>query len=156
MPKTPLSVVVSNTLKEYVPAVLVFLGFFAAWELSTIVFNIPEFILPPPSKTIYVLYINLNIIIQHSYATLQSTLIGFGMSIAFGLALGLAVGYSSVVYKAVYPLLVAFNTIPKVAIVPILVIWFGVGKVPATLTAFLISFFPIVVNVCSSPGHNRA
>jgi len=147
MLRTPLSVVVSNTLKEYAPAVLVFLGFFAAWELSTIVFNIPEFILPPPSKTIYVLYINLNIIIQHSYATLQSTLIGFGMSIAFGLALGLAVGYSSVVYKAVYPLLVAFNTIPKVAIVPILVIWFGVGKVPATLTAFLISFFPIVVNV---------
>ncbi|MEM2766515.1 MAG: ABC transporter permease subunit, partial [Candidatus Caldarchaeum sp.] len=63
------------------------------------------------------------------------------------LGLGLAVGYSAIIYRAVYPLLVAFNTIPKVAIVPILVIWFGVGKVPAILTAFLISFFPIVVNV---------
>ncbi|MEM2024607.1 MAG: ABC transporter permease, partial [Candidatus Caldarchaeum sp.] len=79
--------------------------------------------------------------------TLESTLIGFAMSIVFGLGLGLAVGYSAIIYRAVYPLLVAFNTIPKVAIVPILVIWFGVGKVPAILTAFLISFFPIVVNV---------
>jgi NitT/TauT family transport system permease protein len=53
------------------------------------------------------------------------------------------------VYKATYPLLIAFNSIPKVAIVPVLVIWFGIGSVPAVLTAFLISFFPIVVNVAT-------
>jgi len=147
MPKNSIAEALSSSLRDYVPPALVFLGFFLFWEGATIIFSIPEYILPSPSRVVETLLLNLNIILLHSYATLESTLIGFLMSIAFGLGLGLAVGYSALVYRAVYPLLVAFNTIPKVAIVPILVIWFGVGKVPAILTAFLISFFPIVVNV---------
>ena len=63
------------------------------------------------------------------------------------MGLGLAVGYSTLVYRALYPLLIGFNSVPKAAIVPVLVIWFGIGTIPAILTAFLISFFPIVVNV---------
>lgn len=147
MSKQPLSTLFISTLKDYGLPAAVFVGFFAVWELTARVFTIPEFVLPAPSRIFEVMFANLAIILRHSYATLESTVIGFGMSIVFGLALGLAVGYSAIVYRAVYPLLVAFNTIPKVAIVPILVIWFGIGKVPAVLTAFLISFFPIVVNV---------
>ncbi|MEM1943473.1 MAG: ABC transporter permease [Candidatus Caldarchaeum sp.] len=147
MAKQSVSSLVAAAVKEYGLPVLVFAGFFVGWEAATVALNIPEFILPPPTKVIQSLDKNLDIIIKHSYATLEATLIGFGMSIVFGLGLGMAVGYSNIVYRAVYPLLVAFNTIPKVAIVPILVIWLGVGKVPAMLTAFLISFFPIVVNV---------
>jgi NitT/TauT family transport system permease protein len=63
--------------------------------------------------------------------------------------LGVLVGSSKVVYKALYPVLVGFNSVPKVALVPILVIWFGIGSVPAIITAFLISFFPVVVNVAT-------
>ena len=74
---------------------------------------------------------------------------GFALAVAVGLALGLAVGASPLVYKACYPLLVGFNSIPKVAFVPVLVVWFGIGTVPAILTAFLISFFPVVVNVAT-------
>ena len=80
---------------------------------------------------------------------LLTTLAGFGLAVAVGLALGLAVGASPLVYKACYPLLVGFNSIPKVAFVPVLVVWFGIGTVPAILTAFLISFFPVVVNVAT-------
>ncbi len=54
------------------------------------------------------------------------------------------------IYKAVYPLMVGFNSIPKVAFVPVLVVWFGIGTVPAILTAFLISFFPVVVNMATA------
>jgi NitT/TauT family transport system permease protein len=77
------------------------------------------------------------------------TLLGFTLAVAFGLALGVLIGASALMYAALYPLLIGFNSIPKVAIVPILVIWFGIGAVPAVLTAFLISFFPIVVNVAT-------
>ncbi|MDW7977506.1 MAG: ABC transporter permease [Candidatus Caldarchaeum sp.] len=147
MSKQSLSSLAVSALKDYGLPFLVFLAFFVGWEAAATLFNIPEFVLPSPSKIIASMQKMFDIILRHSYATLEATLIGFGMSIVFGLGLGLAVGYSAIVYRAVYPLLVAFNTIPKVAIVPILVIWFGVGKVPAILTAFLISFFPIVVNV---------
>ncbi len=77
------------------------------------------------------------------------TLAGFGLAVAFGIALGLVLGASRFFYAGFYPLLVGFNSIPKVAVVPILVIWFGVGWLPAVLTAFMISFFPIVVNVAT-------
>jgi NitT/TauT family transport system permease protein len=65
------------------------------------------------------------------------------------LLLGVAVGSSVLVYNGLYPVLIGFNSIPKVAIVPVLVVWFGIGAVPAIITAFLISFFPIAVNVAT-------
>ena len=67
----------------------------------------------------------------------------------FGLAGGVAVGSSRWIYQGFYPALIGFNTIPKVAVVPILIIWFGVGTIPAIITAFLLSFFPILVNVAT-------
>jgi NitT/TauT family transport system permease protein len=73
--------------------------------------------------------------------------IGFLIAVAFGLAAGVAIGSSTLVYDSFYPALIGFNSIPKVAVVPILVIWFGVGTIPAIITAFLIAFFPILVNV---------
>jgi NitT/TauT family transport system permease protein len=75
--------------------------------------------------------------------------VGFALAVGFGMFLGVAVGSSKMVYRAFYPVLVGFNSVPKVALVPILVIWFGIGTVPAILTAFLISFFPVVVNVAT-------
>jgi hypothetical protein len=67
-------------------------------------------------------------------------------AVGFGLFAGVALGSSTLVYDGFYPALVGFNSIPKVAVIPILVIWFGIGTVPAIITAFLISFFPIMVN----------
>jgi NitT/TauT family transport system permease protein len=80
---------------------------------------------------------------------LVTTLFGFGLAIVGGVLLGVAVGFSTLVYSGLYPLLVGFNAIPKVALVPILVLWFGIGAVPVVVTSFIISFFPIVVNVAT-------
>jgi len=85
----------------------------------------------------------------HSLHTLWMTLAGFAIAVAFGILLGIALGASRIVNAGSYPLLVGFNAIPKVAVVPILILWFGVGWVPPVMTAFLISFFPIVVNVAT-------
>ena len=125
------------------------LALIALWELACVGFGIPKFILPAPSDVWAATTEYARPILQHSWQTFLTTMIGFALAVAFGLALGVLVGASRTIYDALYPLMVAFNAIPKVAIVPILVIWFGIGTVPAIITAFLISFFPIVVNVAT-------
>ena len=71
------------------------------------------------------------------------------MAVAFGVVLGVIVGASPLAYRALNPLLIGFNSIPKVAVVPVLVLWFGIGTVPAVISAFLTAFFPISVNVAT-------
>lgn len=124
-------------------------GFFLVWEALGKLFNVSTFILPEPSEIAFATWEFRRQIGFHSFHTAWMTLAGFGIAVAFGLLLGLALGMSRFVYAGFYPLLVGFNSIPKVAVVPILVIWFGVGWIPAVLTAFMISFFPIVVNVAT-------
>jgi NitT/TauT family transport system permease protein len=128
---------------------LVALGMLIAWELACRIFHIREFILPAPSMIARSLVEFRGPILEHSWWTLVTTLLGFALAIVGGVLLGVAVGFSALVYSGLYPLLIAFNAIPKVALVPILVIWFGIGAVPVVLTSFIISFFPIVVNVAT-------
>ena len=119
------------------------------WEFVCRVFGIPEFFLPTPTAVARATYEYWPAIYRNSWITLQTTMIGFGLAVGFGLLLGLAIGWSRTIYAGIYPLMIGFNAIPKVAVVPILVLWFGIGFIPAVLTAFLISFFPIVVNVAT-------
>jgi NitT/TauT family transport system permease protein len=138
--------------RKLVRAVLpwfVIIGMFVVWELATRLFHIPEFVLPPPSAIFASLWQWHVQILENAWQTLIRTLIGFGFAILIGGLGGIALGSSRVVYESFYPALVGFNSIPKVAIVPILVIWFGIGTVPAVITAFLLSFFPILVNVAT-------
>lgn len=128
---------------------LVIIAMFGIWEIGCVVFKVPEFILPAPHD-IYAAAVRWwQPLLQDSLVTLYATLAGFGMAIVAGVLLGVAIGSSTLVYKGLYPLLIAFNSIPKVAVVPVLIIWFGIGVLPAIITAFLISFFPIVVNVAT-------
>ncbi|MFP4138844.1 MAG: ABC transporter permease [Halomonas sp.] len=119
------------------------------WEVTIRLFQVPEFIFPGAWATAQALVTHASPIALHSWQTLWTTLAGFALGVAVGLGLGFIVGSSRFLYHASYPLLVGFNAIPKVAFVPILVVWFGIGSVPAILTAFLICFFPIVVNVAT-------
>lgn len=128
---------------------LVMAGLFLAWELACAVFAIPPFILPAPSDVAASFAKWWQPLLQDGMQTLFTTAVGFVLAIGAGLLLGVAIGSSALVYRGLYPLLIGFNSIPKVAVVPVLIIWFGTGSLPAIITAFLISFFPIVVNVAT-------
>jgi NitT/TauT family transport system permease protein len=119
------------------------------WELACRALHLREFVLPAPSVIARAFVTYADPILYHSGWTLFITLLGFGCAIIGGMLLGMAIGFSALVYQGLYPLLVAFNAIPKVAEVPILVLWFGIGAVPAVITSFIISFFPIAVNVAT-------
>ena len=125
------------------------LGFFVVWQVFCDLLNIDSFILPTPVEVAKSLMTYTGPIMANAMQTLMSTLVGFAIAVVFGLLLGLIVGASKTIYDGLYPVMIGFNSIPKVAIVPVLVIWFGIGTIPAIVTAFVISFFPIVVNVAT-------
>ncbi len=128
---------------------LVITALLAVWELACVVFDLPEILLPRPSRVFVVFWQRFDILLAFCWDTLWTSLMGFLLAIAGGMLLGMAIGASAFVYSGLYPLLIAFNAVPKVALVPILMIWVGVGALPAVITAFVISFFPIVVNVAT-------
>ena len=125
------------------------LALFLFWELVVLALAMPPTILPSPMAVFSAIVEYWPPIWKNSLQTLYTTTLGFLIAVAAGLLLGLFIGWSKTIYAGLYPLMIGFNAIPKVALVPILVIWFGIGAVPAVLTAFLISFFPIVVNVAT-------
>ncbi|HEX2554063.1 MAG TPA: ABC transporter permease [Microvirga sp.] len=125
------------------------IGFFLVWEFACRFLGVSPFVLPSPTSVLAAIWEYRTQLAYHGFHTLWMTLAGFGLATGFGLLLGMALGASRIVNAGSYPLLVGFNSIPKVAVVPILVFWFGVGWLPPVLTAFLISFFPIVVNVAT-------
>ena len=127
----------------------VIIGIFVVWELLVRGFAIPEFVLPAPTAIFASFWEWRGPILEAAWDTLVVTVIGFAAAIIVGLLGGIALGSSRLVYEACYPALIGFNSIPKVAVGSILVIWFGIGAVPAIITAFLISFFPIMVNVAT-------
>ncbi len=105
--------------------------------------------LPRPSEIITTLIARMPAIWPHAAQTLYETLIGFGLGVAIGVVIGVVVGSSKLAYDVAYPLLIGFSSIPKIAVVPIFVLWFGAGTVPAVLTAMILCIFPVVVNVAT-------
>jgi NitT/TauT family transport system permease protein len=119
------------------------------WELTCILLAVPSFVLPRPSIVAISLYQNFGTIWFHAERTLLTTLLGFAFAVVVGVILGILVGSSRLIYQGLYPVLIGFNSVPKVALVPLMVVWFGIGYVPAVLTAFMLSFFPIAVNIAT-------
>lgn len=128
---------------------LVVVAIFLLWQLFVDAFRIESFVLPSPTEIFAAGWQWKGPILVNSWQTFMTTAVGFVAAILFGLLAGIAIGSSPLIYDGFYPALVGFNTIPKVAVVPILIIWFGVGSIPAMITAFLLSFFPILVNVAT-------
>ncbi|MEI8157039.1 MAG: ABC transporter permease [Burkholderiales bacterium] len=119
------------------------------WQILCSALEVSEFIFPSPWR-IWTQFMEFkSIIAAHAWRTYWVTMAGFGLAIVVGVLLGFVIGSSRLAYAAVYPLMTGFNALPKAAFVPILVVWFGIGVGPAILTAFLISFFPIMVNIAT-------
>ncbi len=123
------------------------IGLVIVWEATVRIFEIPRVAVPSASESFYAIYEYRVGLWHNAMTTLIATVLGFGIAVVFGVGMGIAIGVSPTAYAALYPLMVAFNSIPKVAIVPILMLWFGIGLGTATITAFMLCFFPIVVNM---------
>ena len=139
----------SPAAQQNLLSLMTLVGFFALWELACVAFSISSLILPKPSQIATVLITKMPLLWPHTAQTLYTTLVGFGCGVTVGIVLGMLIGSSKLAYNVAYPLLVGFSSIPKVAVVPIFVVWFGAGTVPAILTSAVISIFPVVVNVAT-------
>jgi len=128
---------------------LLMLAIVILWQVICMAFQVSEFIFPSPWLILTQFIEFSGVIAMHAWRTYWVTMAGFGLAIVVGVLLGFLIGSSRLAYAALYPLMTAFNALPKAAFVPILVVWFGIGAGPAILTAFLISFFPIMVNIAT-------
>jgi NitT/TauT family transport system permease protein len=139
----------SREMKHRLASAALIIGFFVAWEVICRVFNVSSIVLPKPSEILTTLVARMPAIWPHAAQTLYETLVGFGLGVAIGVVIGVVVGSSKLAYDVAYPLLIGFSSIPKIAVVPIFVLWFGAGTVPAVLTALILCIFPVVVNVAT-------
>ena len=138
----------NKTTERFAPWVVLAVALLL-WQLIVTVFNIPDYIFPSPWQIANELVQFKEALLKSAWQTFWVTMVGFGLSIVVGVLLGFLVGSSRLAYAAFYPIMVGFNAVPKAAIVPILIVWFGIGVGPGILTAFLISFFPITVNIAT-------
>ena len=139
---------VSRRFERWSPLILL-AAVLLLWQLVVAGFSIPEYIFPSPWQIALQFVEFKSALLEAAWKTFWVTMLGFGISIVVGVMLGFLIGSSRLAYTAIYPLMVAFNAVPKAAVVPILVVWFGIGLGPGILTAFLISFFPITVNIAT-------
>lgn len=119
---------------------------FALWEVAVWLTNIPAYLIPAPSMILKRLIADWAIILPHTWVTSGEVLIGFGAAIVISIPTAAILSQFRILERAAYPLLVATQTIPKVAIAPLLVIWFGFGVLPKVIITFLICFFPILID----------
>ena len=127
---------------------LLIVVFLAVWELIVWLFSIPLFILPAPSGIFFALWNGITswYYYEHFKVTLLETLLGFALGTALAFALGIAVALSRRTEYFLYPFIVMFQAMPKVALAPLIIIWFGLGLTSKVVSAALVAFFPLMVN----------
>jgi NitT/TauT family transport system permease protein len=130
------------------PLVVVVL-FGLAWEASVRLFRIPQYLLPAPSSIYADSVATGPAMIKHTISTLYTVLIGFGLSIAISLPIAVLITSSALIANAVYPLLVLTQSIPKVALAPLLVVILGAGTLPRIIVTLLVAFFPLVISIAT-------
>ena len=135
-----------DSIKANIAPIAIILGFIGVWQIVTIVFDIPTYLLPSPTRVLTAIANNSVLLYNETIFTLETVLIGFGLAVAIGIGLGLLIGYSPFIYKSLSPLIVTINAIPKVALIPILMIWLGLNVTTNLVTIFLVSFFPVMMN----------
>lgn len=127
-------------------SLLVFLAFFLAWEGAVRLFHIRDFLLPTPSAIAVTMYQKRLYLLEHSVPTLVAIVLGFVLAAVTGFVIAVGVAYSRWLNEISYPFLVTSQVIPKIALAPLFLVWFGFGITPKVVIAALIAFFPIVIN----------
>jgi NitT/TauT family transport system permease protein len=123
-----------------------FVGFFLFWEYSVIWFDIPRYILTPPSLVVTKGWADIDRLLYYTYVTGLEVVLGYAVAIVLAMPIGLAIAFSSILRRTIYPFLVCIEMVPKIAFAPLFISWLGFGLLPKVIIVFLVCFFPIVLN----------
>ena len=136
-------------LAEAVVPTVTLLAVLLAWEAATRAFHIPNFVIPAPSAILGEGWAWRYRFLGHTWVTLYETLGGFALSMGVGVSLVVIIVYSPALRRALYPLIVLMQSVPKIAIAPVLLLVLGHGEFPKVIVAFLVAFFPVVVDTAT-------
>jgi NitT/TauT family transport system permease protein len=120
-----------------------------AWDLATRIFDWPVWLVPAPMDVANALSDYRDLLPRQFWVTLLETLAGFGLAVVIGIPLAVAIAYSRLLERTIYPILLALNAVPKIAIAPILILWMGFGYGPKIVVALLLCIFPIVIGTAT-------
>jgi len=127
-------------------AIVAFIALFVAWEFAVRVTGIKEYLLPPPSRVYTEFVKRFDPVMASAWVTTREIVAGYLLAIVVSVPLALWIAYSRLMENAIYPVIVFLQIIPKIAVAPLFIIWFGFGFAPKLLVVFLLSFFPIIVS----------
>ena len=136
----------SNKIKEFLPPLLLIAAIILFWELASIWFKIPDYLLPRPTRIVEVTLVKYETLLKHLRITLEEVLLGFVVGFIVGYGLALLMFFSKTLRRALNPIVVISQTVPVIALGPILVIWLGYNIWPKIIIVALIVFFPLTVN----------
>lgn len=138
-----------NRIPDLVLIPLVFVVTVAIWEFGVRLLNVPPFVLPPPSLVFESLVEQLQspLLWRNFYVTAVEMFAGYALGVGLAFVLGVAISQIRLVEKVIFPYVVALQTVPKTALAPLFLIWFGFGITSKVITAALVAFFPMLVNV---------
>ncbi|WP_110647492.1 ABC transporter permease [Salinicola peritrichatus] len=133
-------------MKTMVYPLITFVLFVVGWYAVSILFEVPPYLLPRPEAVAERIYQDFAFLCHHALVTTYESLGGFFLSIVLGIPLALLITSSSILEKAIMPWLVLSQTFPKVALAPLIIVWFGLGMGPKIVITFLVAFFPVVIS----------
>lgn len=136
-----------RNFRQYFPAVIALTLLLLLWQLITTGTLVPDYMLPSPIDVLHALYADRSLLLQHSLITLEEAFIGLTLGVLTGFTFAMLMDTFDLLYRAFYPLLVISQTIPTVAIAPLLVLWFGYDILPKVILIILATFFPITVGL---------
>lgn len=136
-----------ETLSRFMPALALFVGVIVAWEAVSRVFKVPQFVLPPPTAIVDVLLARQRDLGYAAWVTAQEVVWGFLLSGVIGAAVALVIARFTTFGRALYPLVVLFQNVPKVALAPLFILWFGFDLAPKVVLIVVIAFFPVAINM---------
>jgi len=149
--------IIHDFLKKFYPAIAVVILILALWQAYTDLSSIRQSVLPSPGLVFSSLFEYRDVIFGHAGLTIVETVIGFLLAIIIGVIIAILIFFSKVLRRAIYPLLVVSQTVPIIAIAPLLVLWFGFGILPKVILVTLFCLFPITVatsdGLLNTPKH---
>ena len=136
----------TRTARDYIPAAVFLVAVVVMWEVLVRITNTPNWLLPAPSRIIAALWQTKELLITHTVPTVIEATLGLVIGVAIGVLVGIAVSQFTLFRRAVYPLLIALQTVPTMSLAPLLVVWFGYGMLPKVLLVVLVVFYPVAVS----------